>query len=155
MALKIKPVLVKVLYLKDLNIGAVAVMVTAESLFMCCILPTAKIYNSDVAKAYLNLRTAHNSLISAYNDLVYGLAIGFTNGGNNDGWPYMGIDDFKFSVDAAAAVNTEIAGFNTPVPVPIALPLFLSGLLTLGLSKDASFVPAQFDKRYIYRAAEL
>ncbi len=91
------------------------------------------VYNSDDAKEDLNLRIAPQVLVSAYSDLVYGMAIGFINGGDNDGWKYLGVDDFKFGVDAAANVNTSIAGFNiASVPVPTALPLFLSGLSFLG-----------------------
>lgn len=95
------------------------------------------VYNSDIAKEDLQLRTVHHTLSSAYSDLVYGLAIGFINGGDNDGWRYMGVDDVKFSVDSSATVNTEIPGLNTPVPVPAAMPLFLTGLMAIGLTKKA------------------
>lgn len=91
------------------------------------------VYNSDLAGDDLKLRVAHNAVNSTVDDLIYGLAIGFINGGDNDGWRYMGIDDFKFSVDSSASVNTSIPGFNVAsVPVPATFTLFLSGLGLLG-----------------------
>ena len=87
------------------------------------------IYNSDTAGEDLRLSATHNALISNVNTLVYGLAIGFINGGNNDGWRYLGVDEFKFSVDPASLVNTRIPGFNiATVPLPATLPLFMAGL---------------------------